>query len=43
MAFGYKAKPNFAVENEKEIVKPTKVEFGTAPAKAQGEVQGAVK
>ena len=43
MAFGYKAKPNFAVENEKEIAKPTKVEFGTAPAKAQGEVQGAVK
>ena len=43
MAFGYKAKPNFAVENEKEVAKPTKVEFGTAPAKAQGEVQGAVK
>ena len=43
MAFGYKAKPNFAVENEKEISKPTKVEFGTAPAKAQGDAQGAVK
>lgn len=43
MAFGYKAKPNFAVENEKEISKPPKVDFGSAPAKPQGEAQGAAK
>ena len=43
MAFGYKPKPNFAVENEKEIAKPPKVEFGPAPAKPQGEAQGAAK
>jgi LemA protein len=43
MAFGYKAKPNFAVENEKEIAKPPKVDFGPVPAKPQGEAQGAVK
>jgi LemA protein len=43
MAFGYKPKPNFAVENEKEIAKPPKVEFGSAPTKPQGETQGAAK
>ena len=43
MAFGYKTKPNFTVENEKEIAKPPKVEFGPAPAKPQGETQGATK
>ena len=43
MAFGYKEKPNFAVENEKEIAKPPKVDFGPAPAKPQGEAQGAAK
>jgi LemA protein len=43
MAFGYKEKPNFAVENEKEISKPPKVDFGSAPAKPQGEAQGAAK
>ncbi|MDZ4140810.1 MAG: LemA family protein [Sideroxydans sp.] len=43
MAFGYKEKPNFAVENEKEISKPPKVDFGSAPAKPQGEAQGVVK
>ncbi len=43
MAFGYKAKPNFTVENEKEISKPPKVDFGPAPAKPQGEAQGAAK
>jgi LemA protein len=31
MAFGYKAKPNFTVENEKEVSKPPKVDFGPAP------------
>ena len=30
MAFGYKAKPNFGVENEKEISSAPKVDFGTA-------------
>ena len=43
MAFGYKTKPNFAVENEKEIARPPKVDFGSAPAKPQGEAQGAAK
>jgi len=43
MAFGYKTKPNFAVENEKEISKAPKVDFGTAPAKPQGEAQGVAK
>jgi LemA protein len=28
MAFGYKAKPNFTVENEREISKAPKVDFG---------------
>ena len=28
MAFGYKTKPNFTVENEREISKPPKVDFG---------------
>lgn len=43
MAFGYKTKPNFAVENETEISKPPKVDFGSAPAKTPGEAQGAAK
>ncbi|HEY2337162.1 MAG TPA: LemA family protein [Burkholderiales bacterium] len=29
MAFGYKPKPNFAVEDEKAIATPPKVDFGT--------------
>ena len=28
MVFGFKTKPNFTVENEKEIAKPPKVDFG---------------
>jgi len=28
MAFGYKPKPNFTVENERDISKPPKVDFG---------------
>ena len=43
MAFGYKAKPNFEVENEKEISKPPKVDFAPATTKPQGEAPGAVK
>jgi LemA protein len=31
MLFGYKVKPSFTVENEKEIAKPPKVEFGQTP------------
>ncbi|WP_058087348.1 LemA family protein [Aquabacterium parvum] len=30
MVMGYKEKPNFAVENEKEIAKPPTVDFGAA-------------
>jgi len=43
MVFGYKVKPNFTVENEKEISKPPQVDFGPAPAKPQGETQGAAR
>jgi LemA protein len=43
MAFGYKEKPNFTVENEKEISKAPKVDFGAVPAEPQGKAQGAVK
>jgi len=34
MLFGYKVKPSFTVENEKEIAKPPTVDFG-APAGAK--------
>ena len=34
MVFGYKVKPNFAVENEATIAKPPTVEFNPAPASA---------
>ena len=43
MVFGYKTKPNFAVENEKEIAKTPTVDFGSAPTKPQGEAKGAAK
>jgi len=33
MVFGYAVKPSFTVENEKEISKAPKVDFGGAPAK----------
>ncbi|PIQ09767.1 MAG: hypothetical protein CO125_04440 [Hydrogenophilales bacterium CG_4_9_14_3_um_filter_59_35] len=32
MMFGFKTKPNFSVENEKEISTAPKVDFGTVPA-----------
>ena len=32
MLFGYKTKPNFSVENERELATPPKVDFGTPPA-----------
>ncbi len=35
MMFGHKEKPQFTVENEKEISKAPKVEFGTPPAPVQ--------
>jgi LemA protein len=34
MAFGYKTKPNFTVENEKEVGKPPKVNFAPVPPPA---------
>jgi LemA protein len=34
MVFGYKEKPNFSVENEKEISVAPKVDFNPAPAPA---------
>lgn len=40
MVFGYKTKPNFTVENEKEISSAPKVDFGSAPATPQVEAQG---
>ena len=43
MAFGYKAKPNFAVENEREIARPPKVDFGTATVKPADGTTGAIK
>ena len=43
MAFGYKPKPNFAVDNEKEISKPPTVDFGAASGQSKSAVQGTVK
>ena len=40
MVFGYKTKPNFTVENEKEISTAPKVDFGPAIANPQGGTQG---
>jgi LemA protein len=36
MIFGYKVKPNFTVENEKEIAKPPTVDFNAAPPAPAG-------
>jgi LemA protein len=43
MVFGYKDKPNFAVENEKEIARPPSVSFDTGPAAPKGVASGAGK
>lgn len=43
MTFGYKPKPNFTVENEKEISTSPKVDFEPVPAKSPDGSQGAVK
>ena len=41
MVFGYKEKPSFTVENEKEIAKPPSVGFDTAPVKPVSSGSGA--
>ena len=41
MAFGYKEKANFSVDNEKEIAKPPSVVFDSAPAAPRLEASGA--
>jgi LemA protein len=43
MALGYKTKPTFTVENEADISKAPKVDFGAAPVTPQGEAPGAAK
>lgn len=43
MVFGYKEKPTFAVENEKEIAKPPRVGFDNAPAGAAGAGSGVAR
>jgi LemA protein len=43
MAFGYKAKPSFTVENEKEIATPPNVDFTQTAAKPGAEAQGVTK
>lgn len=43
MVFGYQQKPNFAVENEKEISRPPSVSFDTAPVQPKGAASGAAK
>jgi hypothetical protein len=43
MVFGYSVKANFTVDNEKEIAKAPKVEFGSPLAKPQAETQRAAK
>ena len=43
MAFAYQAKSNFTVDNEKEIAKAPRAEFGPPLAKPQAEAQGTAK
>lgn len=43
MVLGYKEKPNFTVENEKEISRPPSVSFDAAPAQPQGGASGTSK
>ena len=43
MAFGYSVKPNFTVENDKEIAKTPSVEFGSPLGKPPAEAQGTAK
>ena len=43
MVMGYKEKPNFTVENEKEISRPPSVSFDTPPAAPKAAVSGTAK
>ena len=43
MVFGYKEKPNFTVDNEKDIARPPTVDFGAAPARAGSAASGAAR
>lgn len=43
LVFGYKEKPNFTVENEKEISRPPSVNFDAAPAKPKVDASGAAR
>ncbi len=43
MVFGYKEKPNFTVENEKEISRPPSVSFEAAPAQPKAAASGAAQ
>ena len=43
MAFGFNAKPNFTVENEKEISNTPKVDFAPVPYKPDSAAQGVIK
>ncbi|MHB1198925.1 MAG: LemA family protein [Polaromonas sp.] len=43
LVFGYKEKPNFTVENEKEISRPPSVSFDTVPAKPKVDASGATR
>jgi LemA protein len=40
MAFGYTTKPNFTVDNEKEIARPPTVDFNSARAKLPDDAKG---
>jgi LemA protein len=43
MVFGYKEKPNFTVDNEKDVAKPPTVDLGGVPARAGDAASGAAK
>ena len=43
MVLGYKDKPNFTVENEKEISRPPRVSFDAQPVQPKGGAPGAAK
>ncbi|CAN5603345.1 LemA family protein [soil metagenome] len=43
MVMGYKEKPSFTVENEKEISKPPSVSFDSAPSVPSGATSGAAR
>ena len=43
MVFGYKAKPNFSVDNEATIAKPPGVSFDKAPARPADSASGTIR